>query len=385
MTGSLQIKNGKYYAVINITDKNGKRKQKWVATGLDEKNNKKKAEKFLRDTIQQYENTSNVTQSDILFCDYLLLWLNNVKPTVDPVTYQGYEIVAKTQIIPYFQNKKTKLCNLSRENIQEYINIKSENGRIDGKGGLSPKTMKTHKLIIQLAVKEAIKDELIAKNPCEYVTLPKIQRREPQFYTASQINELFKLIKNEDIYPLIYLTVIYGLRRSEVLGLKWDSVNFDAKTISIKHTVVCCTKVVEKDTTKTDASFRTYPLVSEAENIIHKLKLQEEKNKNLLGKDYCHNDYIFKWADGRRYSPDYVTKKFQKLLQKHNLPHIRFHDLRHSCASLLISKGFTLKDVQEWLGHADIRTTANIYAHLDTARKESIAKSMSVMFDNNEC
>ncbi len=380
MTGSLQIKNGKYYAVINLTDNKGKRKQKWIATGYEEKNNKKKAEKFLREVLLQYETVSNAIQSDVLFSEYIQLWLNSVKSSVDEITYQGYAIVANSQIIPYFENKKIKLCNLSRENIQEYINIKSENGKLNGKGGLSPKTMKTHKLIIQLAVKEAIKSGLISKNPCEYVVLPKMQRREPQFYTETQITDFFGKIKEEDIYPLLYITVIYGLRRSEVLGLKWDSINFENKTICIKHTVVCCTQLVEKDSTKTDSSYRTFPLIGDIENLLQRLKEKENANRMLFGSSYNENDYIFKWDDGRPYLPDYVTKKFQKLLKKYDLPHIRFHDLRHSCASLLISKGFTLKDIQEWLGHSDIRTTANIYAHLDITRKESIAKSMSETF-----
>ena len=110
MTGSLQIKNGKYYAVINLTDSNGKRKQKWIATGLEEKNNKKKAEKFLRDTLQTYEKTTNISQSEILFSEYIKLWLNSVKLSVDEITYQGYAIVANSQIIPYFENKNINIA-----------------------------------------------------------------------------------------------------------------------------------------------------------------------------------------------------------------------------------------------------------------------------------
>lgn len=380
MTGSLQVKNGKYYAVINTTDSNGKRKQKWVSTGLEAKGNKKKAEKILRDVIQKYELTGYNEKSDILFCDYIKLWLKRTEKSVDIITYQGYSSVAKAHIIPYFENKKLKLSAVNRDVIQEYINVKSENGRLDGKGGLSPKTMKTHKLILQLAFKEAMKDELIVKNPCEYVTLPKMQRREATFYTIGQLNDLFAAVKDEPLFPLIYLTVIYGLRRSEVLGLKWDSVNFEQKSVTIKHTVVRYFDVVEKDSTKTASSFRTYPMTEDVERLLVKLKNCEAENKALFGKEYCQNDYIFKWADGKPYAPDYITSKFSKLLKKCNLPHIRFHDLRHSCASLLIANGFTLKDVQEWLGHSDFRITANIYAHLDTKRKADIANSMSATF-----
>lgn len=380
MTGSLQIKNGKYYAVINTVDRFGKRKQKWIASGLDVKNNKKKAEKFLRDTLQGYKEATSDTDPDIFFGEYIKLWLEEAKKTVDEITYQGYLCVANAQIIPYFKNVKIPLNKLKREDIQRYIDIKSENGRLDGKGGLSPKTMKTHKLIIQLALKNAVKNGLIGENPCDFVTLPKMKHREPEFYTISQLNALFGAIRDEPLYPLIYFTVIYGLRRSEVLGLKWDSVNFELGTVTVKHTVVRFTTVVEKDSTKTASSYRSYPMTDDVKSILLNLKEQEKQNRILFAKEYTENDYIFKWADGKTYAPDYVTKKFSKLLKKHNLPHIRFHDLRHSCASLLIANGFTLKDIQEWLGHSDIRVTANIYAHLDTERKKNIASSMSSTF-----
>lgn len=380
MTGSLQTKNGKYYAVINLTDANGKRKQKWISTGLEVKGNKKKADQFLREKLQEYQAKSKLVYSEILFSDFVGIWLEKAKMSIDTITYQGYLSVAKAHIIPYFQKKKLKLCDVSREDIQAYINQKSENGRLDGKGGLAPKTIKTHKLIMQLALKEAVKSELILQNPCEFVTLPKMVRREAEFYTAEQIHILFQKIQNEPLYPLIYFTVIYGLRRSEVLGLKWDSINLDTNTLTIKHTVVRFTEIVEKDSTKTNSSYRSFPLTEESKTILQLLKQQENENHRLFGKAYIENDYIFKWKNGKPFAPDYVTQKFAKLLKQYDLPHIRFHDLRHSCASLLIANDFTLKDVQEWLGHSDFSITANIYAHLDTARKRNIAKSMSETF-----
>lgn len=380
MTGSLQIKNGKYYAVINLIDANGKRKQKWISTGLEVKGNKKNADQFLRDRLKDYEQSKQLAQADMLFADYVHVWLEHVKTSVDIITYQGYLSVAKAHIIPYFEARQFKLCDIGREQIQAYIDEKSQHGRLDGKGGLSPKTIKTHKLIIQLALKEAVKNELILRNPCEFVTLPKMVKHEAGFYTAEIVRALFHAIRQEPLYPLIYFTVIYGLRRSEVLGLKWDSVNWETDTVTIKHTVCFYGDIVEKDTTKTASSFRSYPLTAEVKTILESLKQAETKNRQLLGNAYCENDYIFKWENGVPFTPDFVTKKFPKLLRKYGLPHIRFHDLRHSCASLLLANGFSLKDIQEWLGHSDFSITANIYAHLDTARKNSIAQSMSDTF-----
>lgn len=111
--------------------------------------------------------------------------------------------------------------------------------------------------------------------------------------------------------------------------------------------------------------------------IFRAAKQAAQKNRRLFGREYQENAYVFKWPDGRPYSPDYVTDKFSSLLRKNGLPHIRFHELRHSCASLLINAGFNLKDIQEWMGHSDIKMTANIYGHLDVGRKQSMAENLS--------
>ena len=316
----------------------------------------------------------------MLFCDYAVHWLQVVEKTVDIITFQGYKGITEAHIIPYFKDKGLKLSEIKRADIQQYVDVKFTCGRIDGKGGLSPKTVKRHKLIIQFICKEAIKNNLILKNPCEFVVLPKQQRREADFYTLEELQQMFQCLKDETLYPLLYFTVMYGLRRSEVLGLKWDSINFASGIVTIKHTVVRFSTVVEKDSTKNASSFRSYPLTAEIKEILLQLKQQENENRKLFGKDYNESDYIFKWADGKPFAPDYVTRNFSQLLKKHNLRHIRFHDLRHSCASLLIANDFSIKDIQEWLGHSDIQVTANIYAHLDVKRKNNIASSMSKSF-----
>lgn len=376
MTGSLQEKNGKYYAVINAYDINGKRKPKWFATGLDVKGNKKKAEKFLRDKIRELELQQNIVPSDILFCDYVEHWLEQAKIRLDIITYQGYKNIVYAHIVPYFKETNIPLNKLKREHIQKYINEKYDHGRVDGKGGLSPKTLRTHMIIIRQSLKEAVKNDLILNNPSDYIDLPKKQRKEPNFYNEKQLNVLFEAIKDEPLYPVVYFTILFGLRRSEVLGLKWDSVDFENNLITIKHTVVKYTSIVEKDSTKNASSYRSYPLFDNVKEILIKQKNKEDENRKLFGKEYIENEYIFKWDNGKTYRPDYITRKFSQLLEKNGLSHIRFHDLRHSCASLLVSNGFNIKDVQEWLGHTDIQTTANIYAHLDVKRKKDIAASM---------
>lgn len=382
MTGSLQIKNDKYYIVLNDCV-NGKRKQKWCKTGLPAKGNKRKAEQLLRDTLRQHEQQRGIVRSDVTFSDYVRLWLTQVKRRVDEVTYQGYEVLANGHILPYFDASGVKLQELTRQQLQDYIDEKAARGRKDGKGGLSARSLRLHKNVLYQTLTEAVKAGLLPANPCQYVDLPSTARHEAHFYTAQQMQELLDAIRDDPLYPLVKITALYGLRRSELLGLQWDSIDFDRGTLTIRHTVTKVTTAVAKDKTKNASSYRTFPLLPEARQIFLSALDAERENRRLFGKSYQQSPYVFKWPDGRPFSPDYVTHHFAALLRKHGLPPIRFHELRHTCASLLLSQGMTLKDVQEWLGHSDIKMTANVYGHLDIARKQSIADTMSSLLSSN--
>lgn len=376
MTGSLQIKRGKYYAVLNLTDRDGHRRQKWVYTGYEVKNNQRKAEAALRDIIHEYEKINLVYEPDILLSDFLNQWLVEVKPFIDEVTWDGYKIIVDSHVRPYFEEHKVKLVDADLDCIQRYFDYKATHGRKDGRGGLAPKTLRLHKNVLQLAFKEAMRHRLISTNPCELVRLPKLERREYEWYNSDEIITMLDALKGEPLYPLIKTTVMYGLRRSEVLGLQWQSVDFNVNSILIRHTVSVGTKVVEKDKTKNNSSYRAFPLFPEIRELLLRLKDEENKNREFFGNAYIENDYIFKRPNGDTYDPSYITHRFGELLKKYDLPHIRFHDLRHSCASLLLSKGCTLKDVQDWMGHADIKMTCNIYGHLDLTRKKVTSEAI---------
>lgn len=376
MTGSLQIKKDMYYIVINLRE-NGKRKQKWISTGLAVKGNKRQAEKLLRDTLLAYEITPDHASDTTPFADCIRLWLQCAQRRVDTVTFQGYELMAKSQVIPWFESYSIALKDVDLKLLQTFFDEKAATGRKDGKGGLSPASLRQYKNIIHQTLNEAVKNGIIPSNPCHFVELPKKQRYESDYYSAEQLKQLFNVIQDDPLYPLIKITALYGLRRSEVLGLKWDCIDFDSNTITIRRTVTRVTTTVEKDKTKNSASRRSFPLTPEARQIFLAARGSEAEARNRCGKEYIENDYVFKWYNGKPFSPDYVSAHFSLLLKKHGLPHIRFHELRHSCASLLLNSGFSLKDVQEYMGHADIQMTANIYGHLDTARKQLLTSKMS--------
>lgn len=376
MTGSLHIKKDMYYMVLN-TYENGKRKQKWLATGLPVKGNKRKAEQMLRDTLHEYELNQGTVKDDVTLADYVRHWLTIARRRVDPVTFQGYEVLANAHILPYFDALGVKLQDVALPILQAYFDEKAQDGRRDGKGGLSASSLRRHKNILHQTLEEAVKVGLLPSNPCHFVELPQAQRYDYHTYSATQLQTLFVAIQGDPLAPLVKVAAIYGLRRSELLGLQWDSIDFEAGTLTIKHTVSRVTVSVAKDKTKNTSSRRSFPLTEDSRAIFLTAKAQEEENRHLMGRAYEENSYIFKWPDGRPFSPGYVSQHFARLLKWNNLPHIRFHELRHSCASLLLNQGYSLKDVQEWMGHADIQMTANIYGHLDVQRKQSIAAQLS--------
>ena len=387
MTGSLHIKNNKYYLVLN-TYENGKRKPKWIATELAAKGNKTRAQKLLRDTLKEYEQAEEAraeqeaNRSLMPFTEAIRLWyedkISDFEHPIDEVTKQGYDTLMKNHVYPYFRKKGFRLCEITKDNLQEYISEKAKNGKLNGKGGLAPRSLKLIKNIVNQTLQFCVAEGMIPSNPCQFVKLPACQRYEAEFYTKSQIDELLEKIKSEPLYPLIRLTALYGLRRSEALGLCWDCVNFEAETITIRRTVSKVTTVVAKDKTKNNSSRRSFPMTPDIKQLLLELQTQQEKDKKFFGKEYHDCDYVFRWPDGRPFSPeDYVSDKFPRLLKANNMPKIRFHELRHSAASNLLSMGFSLKDVQEWLGHSDIKTTANIYGHLDAKRKKSMAEALS--------
>lgn len=378
MTGTLAVVNGEYHIIL-LRQENGAWKTENVPTGLYAKDGQPNSgfvlQEFLNETVMpKTELTRNTTIPELV-----RYWLAEKSTKVDPVTLQGYEFLAKRHVIPYFEKLDITLGNVTYDAIQKYLDTKEESGNLRG-GGLSARSLKLHKNILRQSLDLAVRDRILQGNPCDFVTLPEIEQYEADFYDHQELSELFRKISDNHLYPIVKITALYGLRRSEVLGLKWNNINFRRRTMTIRHTVAKVTQTVSKDRTKNATSRRTFPLTDDMIQLLQKMKDAEDQNRASYGDEYHENDYVFKWSDGRPFTPDYVSRTFRRLLEINDLRPIRFHDLRHSCASLLIDMGWTLKDVQEWLGHSDIKMTANIYTHLNIARKVKIAKSVSAKF-----
>lgn len=375
MSGVLKEKKGMYYAYFYDSTL---RKPVWRATGIKvERGNKRKAEQKKNEIIERYFDNPH---DNILFTDYIERWLKKVKNKVDTITYEGYKQYAQKHIIPYFKPFRLNLQDVRLDDIEGYYNYKAEAGRLDGKeGGLSYRSIKLHSVVLNLVFTEALRNKRIKDNPCLYAEIPKSAKRSKKledFYTPEQCQTLLDIIEGTPLYDMVYITFMYGLRRSELMGLKWPAIDFDANTVTINHTVVANYSVVEKDTTKNEMSERTYPLLKDIRELLLRRKAEQEKYKEVFRNAYINSDYIFTKEDGSTYYPSYPTHTLKKVLDRNNLPHIRFHDLRHSCASMLIAKGWSMKDISEWLGHSDISTTMDIYGHISMERKQQLGNSL---------
>ncbi len=383
MTASLRIKDNRYYAVINYKE-GAKYKQKWISLHMPTKNNKRKAEEKLLEIKAEFEeNYIAKIHEDMPFVKFIEQWLEQKKPFIELSTWEGYEIYATKHIIPFFKPKKLSIKEVKPLHIQEYYSYKYSNGRADGKeGGLSIASLKKHSIILKEVLQEAVLYEYIERNPALGVKLPArlIPVRKPSFLTAEQANVLLAEFKGHPLQGVVYTALYYGLRRSEVLGLRWSSVDFDSGTLSIDHTVVKTKTVVRKDKTKTQSSCHTYALIDDVREVLLEQKRKQEENKRTLGKAYVQSDYIFTWDDGSLFSPDYLSKGFKKIATRAGMPNITFHGLRHSTASILHDKGWDIKDAQTWLRHSSIKVTGDIYTHIAEDRKSSMARKLDKTF-----
>lgn len=390
VAGHLREIKGYYYIVLSYLDSEGKRRTPTKSTGLSVKGNKRKAEKMLVDAriamTEELERQATekplceeYKQEKIFFTQFMRDWLDMKQTTVELSTFVSYKSAVEKFIIPYFDNKHPdlKLSEISAKHIQDYYTYELKTRKI------SNNTVKHRHATISNALKYAMRMDLIPGNPASKVELPRLSQYSASYYNEKELGALFDLVKGTSLELGVYLSAYYGLRRSEAVGLRWDAIDFDRKTITIKHTAMDIYTdghhyLVLKDRTKTKSSYRTLPLVVPFEELLLRIKAEQETNRKLCGNCYCNKylDYIYVNELGELMKPDYLSTKLPKLLEEHNMRRIRFHDLRHSCASLLLANGVSLKDIQSWLGHSTISTTANIYVHQEFASKINSANAI---------
>ena len=306
VAGRLQEKNGFFYIVLSYTDSAGKRRQPWIGTGLPVKGNKKRAEKMLAETRKDFtipKGQVSELSPDMAFSDYMRYWLKMMRTAVTETTYSSYCFNVEKHIIPYFEPLGVTLAGLQPRQIQSFYLHEAE-------------TLKNTSILrfhanLHKALKYAVRIDLIASNPVDKVDRPKPQAFMASYYSAEEMEKLFEAAQGHKLELIIQLAAFYGLRRAEVMGLRWEAIDFEAKTLTIRH-IVTSTRIdgkkilVEADRAKTKSSLRTLPLVDPIAERLKAVKEQQEYNQKICGN--CYNQeylgYVFVDAMGNLIQPD---------------------------------------------------------------------------------
>ena len=381
---SVQSKKGRLYVVMQVK-KDGTTKPVWRALGLPEGANKTKVNKAFREVVARYEQEFWEEQerggrppADIPVYDYLVSYLKRVEPELQKNTIVSYRSMTNGKIRRYFQRRpQLTVGNLKPQDIQDFYQSLFADGVVAN-------TVIHYHALLRRAFQQAFKEERIDANPFDRVGRPKKNKFHGENYTQEELLTLLHLARGDVIYPAILLAGAMGLRRSEALGVRWSRIDWEKRTVLLDTKIVEYRengkkKVEPVEEMKNKSSRRTLPLPDPVVEMLQVQKEHREVYRKMFQGSYNaqYLDYVCVNQLGELLRPSYVTDHFRELLEKYGLRHIRFHDLRHTFASLLINQDVPLINVSNFLGHSDLSTTANIYAHLDKASKQASADVIS--------
>jgi len=301
-------------------------------------------------------------------------WLAQYVPNIEETTRTSYERNIRSYINPMLG--QVSLRNLKPAMIQSWIND------LHAKRGLSPKSIRNAHIILKAALGKAVVLRMLPYNPCEGVVLPKAVKYKANIYTVKEMAEVLEIAKGSDMYLPVLLATNLGLRRGEILGLRWEHVDLKNSVIHIRENRVITAKGVQTKAPKSSAGIRDITFGAQVLVALKEAKKQYTLNKLAIGQDFNDSGIVVCQEDGTPFRPESLTRKWRRFLEAHNLKDIRFHDLRHSCATALLEAGVDPKTVQTRLGHADISMTMNIYAHCTPAMDRNAAQKLDELFSN---
>jgi integrase len=358
-----------YTIVLNLGNDpvTGKRKQQWISI----KGTKKDAEKKLSELLNQIDNGIFIKPGKQTLSDYLNHWLeDNVKPNLSPRTYELYSYMCRNHIVPAIGN--VPLSDIKPVHLQHLYANKQQSG-------LSNRTVQLIHITIHKALKNAVKIGLLNRNAAESVDIPKIQRHEMHTMDENDIQKFLEAAKDTDYYTLFFTCIFTGMRRSELLALRWQDVDLLLCQISVTRTVQQLTNTTPEGRItfkepKTQKSRRLIALTPANAVILREHRSKQEKQRLSLGlPTISDNDLVFSHHDGSPLRPDSITHIWKKLIKRCGLKDIRLHDARHTHASLLLKQGIHPKIVQERLGHSGIAITLDLYSHVTPSLQQMAA------------
>lgn len=337
------------------------------------------AEEFLAEKVLEVKRGIYIEPQRTLISNYLTDWLAEQKNRLSPTTFSGYEVNIRCHINPIIggvrlQEVKPRHIRKLHKELQKdrTLVIIGEGGKKEKRAfkALSATSVLYVHRVLSKALEDAVNDELIMKNPAKLVKPPAPEKYNASFLTAAQIRDMLHKFResNDELYIPVMLAVMLGLRRGEVLGLQWQDIDFINNIIRVRRNYTMANgEPILREKTKTDSSRRD---ISVTTRLMSELK-EYRKNRKI------HNfDFVCTWADGQPFNPSHISRSFGQRLEKYGLPKVRFHDLRHSNASLMIGQGAPMKGISDRLGHSTIVVSQDLYGHIEDSIQRQIAESI---------
>ena len=359
MKGHLRKRGQNTWAIVVDLPRaaHGKRRRKWHSF----RGTKSAAQAEMAKILHQMQTGDYVEGSRETLESFLHRWLVSSESRVSGKTLERYREIVETQIIPVLGS--IKLTKLHPSQVLEAYSHWLQNGRRDGKGGLSAQTVLHHHRLLHKALSQAVKWQLVARNVMDAVDAPTVEKHEMRALDETEVAALLDAANGDRLAAPVYTAAVTGLRRGELVGLKWADIDWEAAQLAVRRSVEETRKGVRFKPTKSKQA-RTVQLSVHALEVLRKHRVAQGRERLKVGPKYNVLDLVFPREDGSVWEPESFGKAFVNLVKRAKLGHVRLHDLRHSCASILLKAGVHVKVVSERLGHSTIAITLDLYSHL---------------------
>lgn len=365
MRGYIAKKGKQYYAIIyeGIDPATGKERRRWHPGGP----RRADAEKLLTELVKRV-NDGHTTPSDrISLGEYLTeKWLPIQRAQLRPSTFDSYRRNIENHVVPNLG--RIPLHKLAPEDLDTFYARLLTEGKLNGDGGgLSPKTVRYIHLTINKALKDALRKGSVVRNVAEAADPPKLssqKRDEIKAWTAEELRTFLDSIRDDRLYPAFHLSSHTGMRRGEILGLRWSDVDLDGALVSVRQALISVAYEMQISDVKTSYGRRVIDIDEGTVAIIRRWRKTQAEERLASGGRYQDTGLVFGRADGGWIQPDLFSQTFDRAVAKTNLPEVTLHDLRHTHATLLLKAGVPVKVVSERLGHSNPGFTMSVYQHV---------------------
>jgi integrase len=359
-----QRADGRWAACVTVGYQDGKRKRKtyYCATQKEAREKLTAAQHTLQQALPITDDRQTVGR-------FLDRWLHEyAKAKIRPKTYASYEQLMRTHLLPGLGH--ISLSKLSPQHVQEFLNCKLASG-------LSPRTMQYLHAHLRSALNRAVKWGLVARNVATLADAPRVPRPEVQPLSPDQTRTLLEAIKGDRLEALYTVALAMGLRQGEALGLRWQDVDLETGRLSVRMALQRVEGTFQLVELKTDRSRRTLTLPGVALHALRAHRTRQLEERLIAGEQWQEYGLVFATMQGKPLSARNVFRTYQRALANADLPHKRFYDLRHTCATLLLAQGVDMRTIMDILGHSQISLTMNTYAHVTLALQQDAAQRMN--------